>query len=294
MTIKEILTSLCCKISPLDREILLSLAGDFSREYILAHPEKKLTNQQIKKYKSFLKRRCDGEPIAYISGKKEFYGLEFIVNKNVLIPRPETELLVEEVLQEIQNDACHQTEKLPEAIVDVGTGSGNIIISILKNLPEKLREKINFYALDVSKSALRFSKQNAKKHRVDKKIKFIESNLLEYFLKKKKNIFENFYIVSNLPYVSRALYEKNKSKLKFEPKSALLGDKKGLGHYENLFKQVKKLLAASCLLSIAIEISPEQKPELTRIIRKILPNASVKFQKDLAEKWRIARIKIIP
>jgi len=104
MTIQEILhkTYSAYKLSPLDAGILLSLVITKPKEFILAHPEKKLAPAQIKKYFSFAKRRAKGEPIAYITGKKEFFELDFVVNKNVLIPRPETELLVEFALEKIQ------------------------------------------------------------------------------------------------------------------------------------------------------------------------------------------------
>lgn len=284
MTIQEILrkTYTEYKISPLDAEILLSLALTKPREYILAHPENKISPTQIKKYCSFAKRRSAGEPTAYIVGKKEFFGLDFIVNKNILIPRPETELLVELALQEI-----HDTKY--NAIIDVGTGSGNIIVSIAKNVPAKRKNKINFFAIDISKKSLQVAKANARKNKVEKKIKFTQSDMLEYFLKNKIE-FENILIIANLPYVSPEIFQKNKSNLKFEPKTALLSQNNGLAHYINLFEQIRLLITGHC--SLIIEISPEQKPEIGHIIKKYLPKSKVKFFKDLAGKWRMAEIKI--
>lgn len=286
MTIREIKRNIAqkCKISPLDAEILLFLALNKPREYILAHPEKKLTRLQAAKLKNYIKRRVAGEPIAYLTGKKEFYGLEFAVNKNVLIPRPETELLVERALFEIRSRASSRSN-LEFSIIDVGTGSGNIIISICKNLPPRIKNKINFFAIDVSSDALRVAKTNAKKHRVDKKIKFIQSDLIDYFLKKKIKT-KNLLIVANLPYVSPEIYKKNKNNLQFEPKRALVSAKNGLDHYEKLVKQIKLLFSEHYLL--IAEISPEQKSEIGRIIGKYLPKARVRFSKDLAKKWRAA------
>ena len=165
MTIQEILrkTYSTYKLSPLDSEILLSLALAKPKEYILAHPENKISPAQIKKYYSFVERRSTGEPIAYIAGKKEFFGLDFIVDKNVLIPRPETELLVEHAIEKILNTKYG----MPDTIIDVGTGSGNIIISIAKNLP--IKNKTNFYAVDISKKSLEVAKKNAKKIKLIKK-----------------------------------------------------------------------------------------------------------------------------
>jgi release factor glutamine methyltransferase len=276
------------RLSPLDAEILLSLAGNFSKEYILAHPEKRLSTVQMKKFDSFCARRSNGEPVAYITGKKEFFGLEFLVNKDVLIPRPETELLVEHVLNKIQNTRY----RIPDTIIDIGTGSGNIIISITKNIPEKIRNKINFYAIDISKESLQITKKNSKKNKVGKEIKFVQSSILEYFVKRKIKL-ENIFIVANLPYVSPALYKKNKNNLKYEPKKALVSNRKGLNHYTKLLREIREINKKYCVLRVAccVEISPEQKPEIGRIIKKYLPEAKTKFFKDLAGKWRVVEIK---
>lgn len=289
MTIREILrkTALEYKLSPLELEILLSLAMGKPKVYILAHPEKELEQSEYKKFISFAKRRCAGEPVAYISGKKEFYGLDFIVNKNVLIPRPETEVLVDYALKRIADTKYQPTD----TIIDVGTGSGNIILSIIKNIPEYTRKKINYFAVDISRKALEVARENAKKHKVDKKTIFVHSNLLEYFLKNKIKL-KNILVVANLPYVSSKLYNKNKSNLKFEPHDALLCGYEGLAVYRILFIQLKKMLAANHSLraSAFIEISPEQRLKISQIIGKILPNSRAKFYRDLAGKHRIVEI----
>ncbi|MFH0930119.1 MAG: peptide chain release factor N(5)-glutamine methyltransferase [Candidatus Moraniibacteriota bacterium] len=297
MTIREITQKMYSKykLSPIDMGILLSLAGNFSKEHILAHPEKKLSAMQTKKFDSFCARRASGEPVAYIAGKKEFFGLEFLVNKDVLIPRPETELLVEETIKKINKffaetrliASLHENDKL--TVIDVGTGSGNIIISIAKNIPQIFQKKTNFYAIDISKESLRVAKANTKKHKVDKKIKLVQSDMLEYFVKRKIKL-ENILIVANLPYVSENIYKQNYKNLKYEPKKALLSGRRGLQHYKDLFAEIKKILiTAHC--SLFIEFSPEQKPEIGRIIKKCLPKAKTKFFKDLAGKWRMTEVK---
>jgi len=285
MTIKEVLRIAYSKykLSPLDAEILLSLAAGKSKEFILAHPEKELNSLKLKKFILFAKRRCNGEPVAHITGKKEFFGLEFRVNKNVLIPRPETELLAEYTIQKLKNTNC----KIPDAVIDAGTGSGNIIIPIAKSLPGKINKKIKFYAVDISKESLKIAKTNAKNHGVDKKIKFIQSDLLEYFLKNKPK-YKNILVLANLPYVSPKIYSKNINYLKCEPKQALYSLEKGLAHYKKLIKQVGLLITDRW--SLIFEISPEQKPEISRIFKECLPNGNAKFIKDLAGKWRMAVI----
>lgn len=317
MTIQKNLRKICSeyKLSPLDAEILLSLAIKRSKEYILAHPEKKLTRLQEKKFIVFAERRFAGEPIAYIAGEKEFFGLDFLVDKNVLIPRPETELLVEKTIEKINSFFCHpaldtgsssksqfKTFLDPRwslsscngdgddnmAVIDVGTGSGNIIISIAKNIPSKIKNKINLYAVDISKKSLQIAKANAKRYKLNKKIKFIQSDLLEYFQPMTEN-FKNILIIANLPYVSPELYKKNKNNLKHEPKQALCSPKKGLAHYEKLIKQASLLFIDH--YSLILEFSPEQKPEISRIIKEYLPKAQTKFFKDLAGKWRVVEIE---
>jgi release factor glutamine methyltransferase len=287
MTIQEILrkTYLRYKLSPLDAGILLSLAGNMPREFILAHPEKKLSATQTKKFSSFCARRANGEPVAYITGKKEFFGLEFLVNKKVLIPRPETEMLIECVLNKIQNTKY----QIPDTIIDVGTGSGNIIISIAKNIPMKLQKKINFYAIDISKESLKVAKSNAKKNKMEKKISFVQSDMLEYF-RKRKTKFENIIIIANLPYVSRDIYKRNYKNLKYEPKLALHSRSKGLAHYDKMLKQIKSLFTVH--YSLFIEFSPEQKPEIAHILKGYWPKAEIAFSRDLAGKWRMAKIDV--
>lgn len=287
MTIQEILRKAYTKykLSSLDAGILLSLAGNFSKEYILAHPEKKLSPAQTKKFNFFCARRSNGEPIAYITGKKEFFGLEFLVNKKVLIPRPETELLVECALNKIQNTRY----QIPNTIVDIGTGSGNIIISIAKNIPYKIKKKIKFYAIDISKESLKVARSNAHENKLENKIKFVQSDMLEYFSKRKTK-FENIFIIANLPYISRDIYQRNYKNLKYEPKLALCSQNNGLDHYLRLFKQIRPLSIAHC--SLFIEISPEQKPEIARILKGYWPKAKTTFFKDLAGKWRVAKVTI--
>ncbi|MDI6777827.1 MAG: peptide chain release factor N(5)-glutamine methyltransferase [Patescibacteria group bacterium] len=286
MTISEILRN--SKLSPLDAELILSSTIKKPKEFIFAHPEYELSSPQLGKFTSFVKRRLKGEPVAYIVEKKEFFGLEFAVDKNVLIPRPETELLVEAALRGIMN-----YESGIRNVVDVGMGSGNIIVSIAKNTSAKIRRKVNFYALDISRKSLYIAKGNAKKHGVAKSIKFIESDLLRYFLEKKTK-FENLLIVANLPYVSHELYRKNSANLKFEPRKALLSNEKGLRHYIRLIGEIREIIDSGGVSQVTfyVEISPEQKTSLTRIIKKNFPSAKLAFLRDLSKRKRVAVVDI--
>jgi len=276
-TLNEIKKEYSKKIDHLDLDLIIAHVIKKPREFVLTHPEYTPTGAQIGKIRSFIHRRAKHEPLAYILGYKEFYGLTFKVTPDTLIPRPETELLVEEVLKlKLKN----------KNIFDVGTGSGNIIISLAKNISTKN----NFIGIDISVETLKIAKQNAKANQVSEKIKFIHGNLLD----KIKNL-DNSIIIANLPYLSKEIYNTTAPNVKkYEPKSALYSPKEGLAHYRKLLQQVAILRStmrdARC--AIFLEISPEQKTKLPKIIKTYLPKAKIEFQKDLAKKWRICKITI--
>lgn len=281
-TINDTLSKYRNKIDPLDIELLIAAVINRPREFVLAHPEYDLTKSQKLKAKSLLRCRLQGKPLAYILSKKEFFGLDFKVNQHTLIPRPETELLVEKVLKlNLEN----------KTIVDVGTGSGNIIISLVKNI----RKKNKFIAIDISTETLHVAKQNAKMHKVDKKIKFLKGTLLEPILKSKnyKLKTKNLVVVANLPYLSKKIYSSaSKDIKKYEPSSALLSGNNGLSHYKKLLRQIKKLLLFIDYCSLIIEISPEQKNPLQKLLKRDFPGAKTSFYKDLSGRWRLAQIEL--
>jgi release factor glutamine methyltransferase len=288
MTIKEIMKS--SGISPLDAELLLSCALKKPKEYLFSYPEKKLSLRQWEKFKNLARRRKTGMPIAYLVGKKEFFGLDFHVDKNVLIPRPETEITVEQIIAKLQESRKDN----PSTVIDVGTGSGNIIVSIAKNISPMRSRKKKMFAVDVSEEALRIARRNARKNFVSEKIKFAKSNLLEYFLKNKQTLKSGeLIVVANLPYVSSKLYKKYRGNLRFEPKSALVSNSKGLAHYKKLLQQIRSLLPViRGSVSIFIEISPEQKSPISRLVSEVFAVNEVKFSKDLAGKSRVAEITL--
>jgi release factor glutamine methyltransferase len=283
-------------LPPFEQQLILAHILGLSREYVLSHPEIKLTKIQENKLADLIKRRQNHEPMAYILGHKEFYGLDFKVTPDTLIPRPETELLVELGLIELRNILRNSASTRNITLIDVGTGSGNIIISLASSLKNILPIKNHtLMGVDISSKALRVARYNAKNNSVDKKIKFIKSDLLEYFLKNNLAIkqLSNLIIVANLPYLSKTIYSSSMPDVKnFEPKSALYSAKEGLLHYKKLFCQIRSISAANGKLKITtfIEISPEQKIKIDKMIKKILPRAKANFQKDLAGKWRLVGI----
>ena len=291
MTIGEIIKSYSRKLDHLDIELILAHSLKKTREFILTHPEQTITKKQETTIKKNIARRMKGEPIAYITGHKEFYGLDFIVNKNTLVPRPETELLVELALTESKV----KSQKSKVIIIDIGTGSGNIIISIVKTLKSTNQElrTMNFFGIDISKEALKVARLNAKKHKISKKIKFYQGNLLGSIKNKLKN--RKLIITANLPYLSRKIYSSaSKDVKKYEPKSALYSSQAGLCHYRKLFNQIKKILVTCHMSHVAciLEFSPEQKRPLTKLIEDVLPSAKFIFMKDLAGKWRVCEINL--
>ncbi|MEK7508532.1 MAG: peptide chain release factor N(5)-glutamine methyltransferase [Patescibacteria group bacterium] len=267
----------------LDGEVLLSSVLNKPREYLLTYPEKKLTTTQEKKFRQLVARRAHGEPIAYLTVHKEFYGLDFIVNKNVLIPRPETELLVEETIKRIRNYELGIRERI--VLIDVGTGSGCIPIAIAKNTPNK---NLKVLATDISAAALKVARQNAKKNSV--KIKFYRGNLLSPLIHNSSFLIpaSSYIITANLPYLTKKqICEKS---IQCEPRSALYGGRNGLEYYEKLFKQISQLGAqvfGCSSVQVLLEIDPSQTSKIKKLIKKYLPTAKTEIKKDLAGHNRV-------
>ena len=284
MTINQALTIATQKLqknkipnSSMDAEILLAHILKCSREYLITHSDKNLLNPKIRLFEKYIIRRIKGEPIAYITGHKEFYGLDFFVNKNVLVPRPETELMVEEVLEHVTHNTQHTT------IIDIGTGSGCVIISLAK----LLKFEIRYLAIDISKSALTIARKNAKLHHVDKKIKFFYGDLLEPILNNLKN---HTIITANLPYLTPTQI-KNSLTIQKEPKLALAAGNDGLKYYHELFNQINSVDLSSCShVSLYLEIDPSQKTSISKLIKQKFPQAKFQIKKDLRDHCRLVCI----
>jgi release factor glutamine methyltransferase len=197
-----------------DAALLLGFVLNRDRAFLIANDDSSLSDEETTRFFKTIERRAFGEPVQYVTGRQEFFGLEFEVNKNVLIPRPETEILVEaaiEILREKQNPL----------VCDVGTGSGCIPISILANL-----ENAKAAAIDISPNALAVARKNAEKHRVADRIKFYESDVFERFKNLKSQISNLKFdvIVSNPPYVPNGdLPDLPREVREFEPHFALFG-----------------------------------------------------------------------
>ena len=230
----------------LDSELILSEILRISREKILVSSDKKLKNTHVLSFNKLLKRRLHSEPIAYILKRKEFFSKNFYVNKNTLIPRPDTELLVEKILK--------VNKKKNPYILDIGTGSGCIILSLLQNI-----ENSRGVAIDISKKALDLAKKNAQKMKLNKKCKFVHKPIEKIYGYK----FD--LIVSNPPYIPVSQIKNLSKDIKqFEPRNALDGGNDGLDVIKKVIYKSTTILKKNGLL--AIEIGNEQYKKVLQIL----------------------------
>jgi release factor glutamine methyltransferase len=254
---REVFTAKNIYDASLESELLIRQVMNLNRIQFYQNLEQQFPHDKQKFLQEILNRRLQGEPTAYITGKKEFYGLDFYVNKYVLIPRPETEHLVDKII------SLSRSYPLP-VIADIGTGSGAIAISLALNL---LNARI--FAIDISRDALKVADLNCLKHDVTQKIKLICGDLLEA-LPEKADI-----IVGNLPYVRTC----DISADNYEPLLALDGGIEGLDLIKRLCYQVgKKINPNGCLL---LEIGLGQKEAVAVIITSLFPLVHIEVIPDL-------------
>ncbi|MDQ3021877.1 MAG: peptide chain release factor N(5)-glutamine methyltransferase [Bacteroidota bacterium] len=215
------------KDSRLNVELMLCDVLKCERMNLYMNFEKPLSKEEIKKFKEYLKRRLVNEPLQYILGKTSFYGLDFVVNKNVLIPRPETELIVEKILAEIKI-----SKKTEVTIFEIGCGSGCISIALAKNL-ELEHVKFNIFSIDISRGAVEVANQNLRLNNLENsKVKFYSKDVFEI-----DNLTKAFdYIASNPPYIPLNEFKELESEVKdYEPDLALTDFGEGIKFFEKIF-----------------------------------------------------------
>ncbi len=279
-----------------------------NKTFLYSHPDYKLRQSEEKVFNDFVSRRLKREPVAYIVGHKEFFGLDFIVNKNVLIPRPETEIIVEEVLKIIQTTPNPSLLRRGKSIsrssqrfnlIDVGTGSGCVAVSILYEDKNKIK---NCRAIDVSKKAIKVAEQNAeiilgKNH----KIKFITGDFSETLnncrdIKFYVPTHHDLIITANLPYLSENNYQQTQPEIKnFEPKIALAAKENGLALIKKLLQKIaicRDAKFCAPTVFIFLEIDPSQAKGVSEFAKNIFPSSEIKIIKDLAKKNRVVKIEI--
>jgi len=246
-----------------------------------------LSENEEKEFKNCIERRRKNEPVAYIIGNKEFYGIDFFVDKNVLIPRPETEIIVKEALEMIQ------ASKQRLIALDIGTGSGCIPISILSatktvGLTDKIEK---FYANDISRKAIEIAKINAKKNRQYSKIIFLKCDLENALNRIGRCDYKNIIITANLPYISAKSYDKLAPNVRnFEPKIALTTTDRGLYHINRLILKFAQISSKFDSFYILLEADPEQMKRIEKLANDNMQNINIEIIKDIRGKKRIIKI----
>ena len=261
--------------------VLISHILNKPRTWVLAHPELTLNTEQQKRLSDSLARLEMGEPFPYVIGKWEFFGLEFDLTSDVLIPRPETELLIEKAITWLHE---HPERRI---IADVGTGSGAIAVSIAVHVPD-----VMIIATDISDKVLEVARQNAQKFNVTDKIEFFECDLLPHSfpslaLEEELGMRSIDIICANLPYIpTKELH--NLSVYKLEPTLALDGGEDGLDQFRKLMKIASNWLAPKGL--ILLEIEATQGSETLSLVREAFPGAEIHLDKDLAGRDRLLSV----
>lgn len=254
---REVLAANNIEDAPLESELLLRNTLKVSRVQLYTDLNYELLPTQEDTFWHLVKRRLNGEPTAYIAGHREFYGFDFYVNSHVLIPRPESELLVEKAL------GLAKTHTITN-IAEAGTGCGAIAVSLALNLPQA-----KIYATDISVDALEVAKINCLKHGVVDSVCLLLGNMLDPLLEPVD------LIVANLPYVK----ESDLPTPNFEPILALNGGPDGLAEIRQLCSQVsRKLRPKGCLL---LEIGQGQKKAITTLLGSLFPTAEIEIAPDL-------------
>ena len=238
------------------------------RQYLIIYDDQVLTLRQEVDYFKAIKRLINGEPIQHITHQQEFMKLSFFVNEDVLIPRPDTEILVEEVIKIAKKIKAKN-------ILDMCTGSGAIAVSLAKYL-----DNVEITAVDISTKTLNVAKTNAKNNEVENKITFIESNLFENIVNEKYDI-----IVSNPPYIKKDVIKTLNKEVQKEPKIALNGGYDGLDFYRKITHQSEEYLKFNGYL--CFEIGYDQKKDVIKIINDERKFTGTYSKKDLCDNDRI-------
>jgi release factor glutamine methyltransferase len=240
----------------MNAELLLMFTLDCDRACLYAHPERELTGDEKDRYDAALAERARGVPAQYITGHQEFWGMDLIVAPAVLIPRPETEHVIETVLELATIPAAEGRKNAADRIVDVGTGSGCIALALAKEL-----RQAEIHATDISPAALEVARANAARHQLESHIQFREADLLAGF---ENNSFD--FIVSNPPYVGESEVDEVQLEVrKFEPRNAVFAGPTGVEVIARLIPQAYAALSPGGWL--VMEISGTIAEEVTLLLR---------------------------
>ncbi|HEY7341706.1 MAG TPA: peptide chain release factor N(5)-glutamine methyltransferase [Ktedonobacterales bacterium] len=263
----------------LDAQLLLAHATGLPRTTILAYPERPLAPEDAERYAALVMRRVAHEPVAYLTGHREFMGLDFLTDARALIPRPETELLVEVALAEVRARLAEATSPAP-VVADIGAGSGAIAVALARLEPRL----DTIYATDISADALALARENAQRLGVKERIRFLEGDLL-LPLPEPMDV-----LLANLPYVApRDAPTLADDVRHYEPSLALYGDDDGLGHLRRLFAQMPARLKPGA--AIMLEFGYDQRAAIVALAQTTFPMADIRIVADYAGWDRLAVIR---
>ncbi len=279
----------------LNAEILLSYVLDLKRIELYTQFDKLVSREQLDKLRDLVKRAGEHEPVAYLTGKTEFYSLQFEISPDCMIPRPETELLVERSVEflrkrPIRNSTMYEIKQKGEIsngassgaqfVCDLCTGCGCIAVAIAKNFPHA-----RIIATDISDAALRVAAANVEKYQLKNRIKLLQGDLFEPIMPQ-LDVDKFDLIVCNPPYVSRAEFEKLDKNVKdYEPRVALLAGEDGLDIYRRIFEKVDQFLKSDAALML--EIGYTQGQAVKEMLEQTSIFADIKVEKDFNKNDRI-------
>jgi release factor glutamine methyltransferase len=265
---RDILAGNDIEDAPLEAELLLEHALKISRVQLYLDLEHELTIQQEQNFWRLVERRLNGEPTAYITGNRQFYGLDFYVDHAVLIPRPESELLVEKAIE------LEQNHHLP-TMADIGTGCGAIAISLALGLPQT-----KIYATDISAAAIEVALVNCQKHGVTGRVHLLQGDMLE-------PLFEPVdLIIANLPYVKKSEI----IPMSFEPRLALDGGSEGTERISQLCHQANSKLSPGGHL--LLEMGQGQRVAITSLLESLFPDGEIEVTADLSGIERVVHLSL--
>jgi release factor glutamine methyltransferase len=294
MTLSDIEREYRDRIDPRDFVILAAHALRQGKEFVMREPDYPLSPTEEALLRGLLGRRADHEPIAYLTGHREFYGLDFRVTCDTLIPRPETEHLVE-VARDTIEDLMEKNPNKSIVVTDIGTGSGAIIVALAHAFGKK--PGISFVASDLSKSALTVARENANTHGVADRISFFEGNLLDAIIASQSfQEADRLVLVANLPYLSDERFHSSPPDVRtYEPVSALRANRGGLALYDELLHMLRKEYERHPRPIVAgFEIDPDQADPIRTLIREVFPEAKTSILPDLAGRARVALFHAYP
>lgn len=258
------------------------------KSWLYAHNDHELTKKEENLFNDFINQRIMHKPVAYIINKKEFFSYEFYVNGNVLIPRPETELIVEKALEIIEKK---NSKDMPFSLIDIGTGSGCILISILNELQKNKKDNLvkRSIAIDISKKAIEVATINAKKYNLENNIKFINGDLRKELNQKLFSNSNHFIITANLPYITNDDYEKLAKNVKnYEPKIALASGAKGLDDIKDMLYSISKIsIKINQKIYLLAEADPNQTDIIKKDLKKYFKDTKITIIKDLSGRKRL-------